>query len=508
MLLDQHTPPLSGLDEPSTSLTKERPSLAKRPRTTIDETTEPIKPPDPTEETNSVQEPSSEDARINEHLARSKKKRRLAQFQNETNLDNDKPPLIKYTDMLGEWNWAKILKFLEYCLADWPKGDEDRRYYLSCIGNKLASIALLDGRSYNLDQLVVYEKFTDCPMRVTDQDLQRVMSISPWYQFRSRSPYFVENGYVLYVTSWSISVAELDTLALYLQEEEKAFEELERWKFVAREGDLAPGDRLTIRYIGSCETADWPHRPLGMKYDEFSKPFAGVLAEFLPAVEKLFPAIAASAETWCIHHKIKQGEREDKKLRKYTFAALLSLYGYPTLINRCEDCDTIYNPSTPLRGSSFAELETYFHYRATELGIICTDELLFELQVLFGDMGEYVAEDPKSTRSELNIMTKFETFRAQSTPFLFQGRKTVLVLAGKSMDMNDYIHGRPFFASENAGALLMKEIIHGLAVAEWMTASHFELFPYYCLLPGIFHEDIQVAESFMWRYFDLVRPMI
>lgn len=517
MSIGQNTQPASSRsDVPSASLTKERTRSAVEPPNTVERgnTTSPIKmppntirgqpgsieyPPSPPEQTLSP----VEEAPTKDHLSQSKK-RPLAEFEEACSSTEESPidespldeslALAKYKDMMRRWVYAKIIRFLENYLADWPLDIEGRLYSSAWVGNKLRSIILSDERRYDWVQLLVYEKFMDCPMLVTDQDLQCVMSTCPWYRFPAKSPSVIKSGYLLYITSWSISVTELDELVLYLQQEEKTFEELRQWKLVVQQQNLTPEDRLTIRYISSCEISDWPHGPFAMKYDEFSKPFAGVLAEFLPAVEKLFPKIAASAETYCVVHRVVPGMGEGKLRRKFTLAALLPLFGCPTLINRYEDSDATREPLEPLCDSSFAALNTNFHYRAIELGIICHDELLFDLQNLFADMGEYVLDDPDMTSTELDVTTKFDTLRVQSTPFLFQGRKTVMVFAGKHMDVNDYNHGRSFFNSESADALLMKEIIQGLAVVENMIASHFELFPYYCLAPGPYREDLRAAE--------------
>ncbi|XXH02392.1 rab guanine nucleotide exchange factor S2 [Hypoxylon texense] len=462
-------------------------------------------PPSPPEQTLSPPEEAPTDGHLTEP-----KESPLAESQDTPSTTKASPvvgspideslALDKYRGIMATWIYSRIIRYLENCLTDWPLDVEGRRSASAWLGNKLRSVILMDGRKYSMDQLLIYEKFLDCQMLVTNEDLQRVMSVCPWNRFPAAFAKVIKSGYILYIRSWSFTPAELDELVLHLRDEEKTFQELKQWKRVAERPDLEPECRLTIRYIGSCKAADWPHGPFSMKYDEFSKPFAGVLAEFLPAVERLFPRIAASAETHCIIHTTALGRDESKLQHKYTLAAMLPLFGYSTLINRFEDIEAALGPLELLSDSHFAALDTNFHYRAIELGIICHDELLFHLQSLFTDMAEYVSEILDTTSMELDVTTKFDTFRVQSTPYLFQGRETIMVLAGKYMDVNDYIHGRSFFNSESADALLMKGIIQGLAGVENMIASHFELFPYYCLAPGPFRDDLETAEVTFGRY--------
>lgn len=395
--------------------------------------------------------------------------------------------------------WCKLIKCLMLRFADWPEDPQKRRWISTCLWGKFAESLFLQKTSgYQLDQIEIYEGFIDGPMHVTGKELSRVMALLPGLhpivQGTHSSAALLEDGYVLYITSWYISVAEIDKLASYLRDEEKSFEELEAWKNAAREEGLAPEDRLTIRYIGSCESIDWPHGPMARRYDEFSKPFSGVLAEFLPAVEDLFPEVAAKAETYFLQHKIRRGERKDEMLRKQTMAALVGIFDYATLINRYHDEDTKNRQLPLLQDSSFAALDTKFHYRALELGFICPDDLLSKLQNHFCMMGEHILTTSNTTDTELSVMSIFKNLRAQSTPYLFQGRKTVLAFAGKHMDMNDYIHGRSFWDSESANSTLMKEILQGISLVEDMEASHFELFPYYCLAPGPLSRDLGMAE--------------
>ncbi|KAI1101017.1 hypothetical protein F4804DRAFT_317259, partial [Jackrogersella minutella] len=119
------------------------------------------------------------------------------------------------------------------------------------------------------------------------------------------------------------------------------------------------------------------------------------------------------------------------------------------------------------------------------------------------------------------------TLQAQSTPFLYWGKKTLVVLAGRNMYQNDRFNNRPYWNGENGDVTMMKEILQIISQAEGMKEPHTEFFPYYTVSPWFYepHDNLQwILVSFpdlptkatpsltreqnhMWRYLEIVRPM-
>ncbi|CAJ2503979.1 Uu.00g113730.m01.CDS01 [Anthostomella pinea] len=373
--------------------------------------------------------------------------------------------------------------------------------------------------TYLPNQLRIWAAFLDQPMCVPDEDLAEILTLE-----RCQYPPLLrhvrdKHSQVFYITSWTITLEELKRLVQHLQKEEKTFRELKRWLVVAKTNGLQARDTLTIRYIGSCELLEWPLGPLTKPYDEFAKPYSGVFAEFLSAVKVAFPAVAATARMHLLRD-IVASPHEDNEL---ILQVLLEFFRSKTLVNRWpvenfrenheEDC-------------AVGELGTSFHENMIKHGAVCPDKYTGALRAHFKNVMNYVNANPAETGT-ISKQLAFTpglctTLLDQSVPILFQGKKAMMVLAGKGMHLNDYINARSFFRGANKDSHAMSKLVDYVARLEGMATPRPGFFSYYCLAPWPKHDDdLEQATSqyqlltnraraqiFLGEYLGIVQPLI
>lgn len=408
--------------------------------------------------------------------------------------------------LLEQRYWERIVQGLRGQLTSWAEIDQVEELSRTVrLRQALNPFLPQKEGKYIPAQLSIWEGLLRRPMCVPTKVLARVMPVQKH-----------KDGQEFYVKTWSLSVKELQVLMEYLQEEEKLLQELHAWEKVISEERLEPHNLLHIRYIGFCDS------------DEQSNPSCGVVEEFLLAVERALPQVARSVKVHdLLVPKPYLSKKEASRLRTEVYIALVQIFGGlggTTLTNRYEHNDSTQSLALwkhAFTYNAFEALNTKFNERAIAHGTDCSVGLARELSVLFKDIKKYVSNhrDVTGTASpELALgRRKRKVLQDQSTPFLFQGRKSVMVFTRNGMYLNDYVVGRSYFAGENREADLMRDIVRKMAKAKGMDAAHFELFPYYCLAPWPKRDSpkkavvspllIQEVE-FMWRYLKLVRPMI
>ncbi|KAI1391941.1 uncharacterized protein F4822DRAFT_110029 [Hypoxylon trugodes] len=258
--------------------------------------------------------------------------------------------------------------------------------------------------------------FLKCPMHVSNNDLERVI----------RMEHFVDNVYprrFFYLKSWALRICDLVVLENYLKNQEKTFEELRVWYLICRAEGLGVSDRLIVRYIGYCEYEDGQVPPSHPRYEHLHTPLKGVLPEFLTGIEAVLPEVAESVQTHLLPHHY--GE---KTPLKRIGAAWIEFFGVASLINRLGDESPGLLPGE-VRMSKHGSLD----FDPVSLAIL-PRTLSNTLEDLFAKMCAKVQPSsipcPRIPQLEMRP-SRIPVLQTQSTPLLYKGLKTLVVLAGR-----------------------------------------------------------------------------
>ncbi|OTA62833.1 hypothetical protein K449DRAFT_464927 [Hypoxylon sp. EC38] len=380
---------------------------------------------------------------------------------------------------------------------------EKHRYTMTASEKRIVKSLLQDilpeeRHHYPVGSLETWTDLSKCSMRVSDRQMSRIIPLQH-HSAMGHEP----QGLTFFMTTWKLSVNDFAQLEEYLTSHEKTFSELRTWMDLIRSLDSETSGWLTVRYIGSCKAEQWRYVQYNLRYmnAERLKPLAGVLPEFLTAIEIALPQVASTIQTYALPVTLRTPE--ERALSRRIGAILLEFFGVPWILNRHEDSAI----SIPTECSSFKALKTRFHELAVTPSTVCPQNVKDDLAVLFQDIHSISRRRPETRYLSLTS-SKCSVLLDQATPYMYKGIKALLVLAGNSMYLSEYLFNHSYLGGDNADAVMLKRIIKNISRIEGQEDSRPDLFPYYCLAPWLMDVFLGEKGKFMWRYIRLVRPMV
>ncbi|KAI1124267.1 hypothetical protein F5Y10DRAFT_280300 [Nemania abortiva] len=370
-------------------------------------------------------------------------------------------------------------------------GDEDVR---TCIRRRLAVLLPDSDYQYTPDQVSVWTSLVASPLTVRTEDLQKVIAMED-LRYASVPEQSAEapdsRGFLLY--SWVMSVSELNLLFNYLKKEEKTVRELITWDNSIADNKLGPDDRIFIRYIGSHAISEWPIDIMSSLYNETEHPRSGILADFLPALLCVLPTVAASCQCHRIQHIVTSTEDEEG-FHELIHSTLIEFFGAAFVLNRHPD----KNASEWLseRKSMLADLFLRLDHGVLKQELHFLGPVATKLRRHFDKMQHYVTRDLEVAGIDDNSMGLSEatcaTLLWQSMSPCYKHDTAIMVVAARSMHINDYKNGRAFSRSHDPSNQLIGHLLGHVKDTD-VRALAAQPFAYYCLAPWTKHDCLDYA---------------
>ncbi|GAW26069.1 hypothetical protein SAMD00023353_2001230 [Rosellinia necatrix] len=345
------------------------------------------------------------------------------------------------------------------------------------------------------------------PLIVSNEDLQKVIAMesssSPSVPEQSATPNL--RGFLVY--SWSMSVSEIGILSNYLKKEERTYQELAAWDDSITDNKLGPDDRIIIRYIGSCDISHWPIEPTSSIYHEIRDARSGILTDFLAALLSVLPTVAETCQCHLIQY-ITTSAEDEEGFHELAHSILLEFFGISVVLNRHPRNDA-YEWAAEREGV-LADLSLSFDLELLGLRSWCPEAKKIEIWHHLRRIEKYVTRNPEETGVNGGMFEldrdKLLSLLGQSTTGHYKDR-SIMVLAVRGMDIDDYAHGRSFAWSRNPDNQLIGQFTKSILGVDVRTLEGMP-FAYYCLAPWPKHACLDRAIEFMWDYFNILKPMV
>ncbi|KAI1755953.1 hypothetical protein F4782DRAFT_551030 [Xylaria castorea] len=389
------------------------------------------------------------------------------------------------TNVLADKIWDTIFENLSKCsefnLGSFGVGGNDAKTYLR---RRLACLLPDSNCQYGFDQISVWALLMSSPLTVSNDNLRRVVDMenSQYPSLSGRSAAPMSRGF--FVWSWAMSVSEFDILYSYMKKEGKTFHELVTWDTFIANNELGLEDRITIRYIGSCVLPEWPINPMMNSYEETEDDRSGILAEFLLAVVSTLPAVAEACQCHLIRH-ITTSAEDEEGLHELVHSILIEFFGASFVLNR--HLDSKASKCLTERMHILTSLDLHLDHGALDRRLLeCPLTVMSKLQVHFNKMMDFVALNREATGTHNDVLqldrVKRNALLDQSIPQYYTRNRSIMVIAARGMNINEYMRGRPFTRGLDPANRLIGQILGGIKNID-SRVMYAAPFAYYCLAP-------------------------
>ncbi|KAI1658698.1 hypothetical protein F4813DRAFT_395588 [Daldinia decipiens] len=378
------------------------------------------------------------------------------------------------------------------------------------------------GFEYTRHRIGSWKELLTCPLSIPDDDLSKLIRMTPKIPNQN---HFAETGAgrLIFMVSWSFSLAQLHRLIEHLKQEETIFEESQTWLnfLISRKGgnraNDTPNAHITVRYIGSRAVSSDDPLPLTntqLLHEEFGRnPFSGVLPEFLEAVNVALPSVANGVRVYILPD-LFDSERNSEVVfwDNLTYQASLAVFDLKSLINR--DVEPPLLPDD-LPKDEFSLLETVYCGSKPPASVSGPS---VHLQPEFKRLSQqmYKSSRPGNNQNTFPKAMSLEARRSliqQAIPFPFEpeGERPLLTFAVKGIPPGDIYNDKQYLEGETVDALIMKILIGEAMLHGKKTGSYANVVPFYSFAPFFRRFGpgyVNEFTSYMWDYVRATRPVI
>jgi hypothetical protein len=229
-----------------------------------------------------------------------------------------------------------------------------------------------------------------------------------------------------------LTIVEMKNVMDYLSADDNTFEEMKDWhgQMLLNQPILGQEGIVTISYVG---TVAGPRRPIDRYEEDIKSRTGGVLAEFITAVEFLYPEVVEAAEVYLIKDAsldfLAQVNADDVE------RMLIQFFGHGSLLNRQRGgFYSTYVPSAD-DTNAFTNLNTRLYGRFRDDLRLPGHGVQHGVAAHFGAVQEYANGNPADTGTFAHPFSDElrDSMARQGTPMQFADFGTLLVFIGKDI---------------------------------------------------------------------------